>query len=362
MDVLFDDAVLSQYMKDKKIQPYRLKQVLQELYKNQNISWNEMTTLPKDLKSELSEQFEIINLSIEQIIESDDTTKFAFKTHDWYTIEAVLMFHRSKHFDDKLNRITLCLSSQIWCPMWCAFCVTWKLWLIRNLEWTEIISQMLFVNHYIKEKFGKKEDWTLRSVRNVVFMWMGEPLLNYENVTKSIEIMFRQDRFSLSRRHVTISTVWVIPWIQRLIDDKIEAMLAVSLHAPTQALREKILPSAKRFQLDELMDVVKKYEKSTWNRLFYEYIMIAWLTDWEQNAKDLIKLLKWQNCHINLIPYNENPVVDFRESSIESINSFKKMLEDWWLTVTIRDSMGRESKWACGQLGYEKLMNNDVLD
>ena len=221
---------------------------------------------------------------------------------------------------------------------------------------------MLFVNHYIKEKFGKKEDWTLRSVRNVVFMWMGEPLLNYENVTKSIEIMFRQDRFSLSRRHVTISTVWVIPWIQRLIDDKIEAMLAVSLHAPTQALREKILPSAKRFQLDELMDVVKKYEKSTWNRLFYEYIMIAWLTDWEQNAKDLIKLLKWQNCHINLIPYNENPVVDFRESSIESINSFKKMLEDWWLTVTIRDSMGRESKWACGQLGYEKLMNNDVLD
>jgi 23S rRNA (adenine2503-C2)-methyltransferase len=298
-------------------------------------------------------------LDIENIIETPETTKFAFKTYDWYTIEAVLMYHRSKHVEDKLNRITLCLSSQIWCPMWCAFCVTWKLGLIRNLEWTEIISQMLFVNHYIKEKFGKKEDGTLRSVRNVVFMWMGEPLLNYDNVKKSIQIMFQQDRFSLSRRHVTISTVWVIPWIQRLIDDNLESMLAVSLHAPTQTLRETILPSAKVYPLKDLMDILKKYEKKTWNRLFYEYIMIAWITDGDENAKDLIKLLKWQNCHVNLIPYNENPVVDFRESSIESINSFKSQLEKWWLTVTTRDSMWRESKWACGQLGYEKLIKNN---
>lgn len=358
MPVIFDDEKIESYAKLHKMQPFRVKQIFHELYKNQNISRDEMTTLSKDLKAELSSEFEIINLTVEQIIENEDTTKFAFKTHDWYTIEAVLMFHWSKHFDDKLNRITLCLSSQIWCPMWCAFCVTGKLGLIRNLEWTEIVSQMLFVNHYIKEKFGKKEDGTLRSVRNVVFMWMWEPLLNYENVKKSIQIMFQQDRFSLSRRHVTISTVWIIPWIQKLIDDNIEAMLAVSLHAPTQELREKIIPSAKRFQLSDLMDVVTKYEKATWNRLFYEYIMIAGLTDWEQNAKDLIRLLKGQNCHINLIPYNENPVVDFKESSLESINSFKKILEDGGLTVTIRDSMGRESKWACGQLGYEKLVQN----
>lgn len=355
MTVLFDEEITNQYLKEKKIQPFRSKQIFHELFKNQNISRDEMTTIPKELKNELSTQFEIINLSIEQVIETEDTTKFAFKTYDGYTIEAVLMFHRSKRIDEKLNRITLCLSSQIWCPMWCAFCVTWKLGLIRNLEWTEIISQMLFVNHYIKEKFGKKADWTLRSVRNVVFMWMWEPLLNYENVKKTIEIMFRQDRFSLSRRHVTISTVWVIPWIQKLIDDKIEAMLAVSLHAPTQQLREKILPSAKWFQLDQLMSVIQKYEKATWNRLFYEYIMIAGITDWPENAKNLIKLLKWQNCHINLIPYNENPVVDFKESSMSTINEFKSQLEAWWLTVTIRDSMWRDSKWACGQLWYEKV-------
>lgn len=359
MGVVFVDEELWPYIKEHKIQSFRVKQIFQELYKNQNIFWDEMTTLPNDLKQQLSQDFSVIDLDIENIIETSETTKFAFKTHDWYTIEAVLMYHRSKHFENKLNRITLCLSSQIWCPMWCAFCVTWKLWLIRNLEWTEIVSQMLFVNHYIKEKFGKKEDGTLRSVRNVVFMWMGEPLLNYDNVKKAIEIMFRQDRFSLSRRHVTISTVWVIPWIQKLIDDNMESMLAVSLHAPTQTLRETILPSAKMYPLPKLMDILKKYEKKTWNRLFYEYIMISWVTDWEDNAKELIKLLKGQNCHVNLIPYNENPVVNFKESSLDAINSFKSILEKWGLTVTIRDSMWRESKWACGQLWYEKLIKSN---
>lgn len=359
MGVVFVDEELWQYIKGHKIQSFRIKQIFQELYKNQNIFWDEMTTLPNDLKQQLSQDFSVIDLDIENIIETSETTKFAFKTHDWYTIEAVLMYHRSKHFENKLNRITLCLSSQIWCPMWCAFCVTWKLWLIRNLEWTEIVSQMLFVNHYIKEKFGKKGDGTLRSVRNVVFMWMGEPLLNYDNVKKAIEIMFRQDRFSLSRRHVTISTVWVISWIQKLIDDNMESMLAVSLHAPTQTLRETILPSAKMYPLPKLMDILKKYEKKTWNRLFYEYIMISWVTDWENNAKELIKLLKGQNCHVNLIPYNENPVVNFKESSLDAINSFKSILEKWGLTVTIRDSMWRESKWACGQLWYEKLIKSN---
>lgn len=355
MSVLFVDEELSQYIKDNKIQSFRTKQIFQELFKNQNIFWDEMSTLPNDLKQQLSQDFSVINLDIEKIIETSETTKFAFRTHDGYTIEAVLMYHRSKYEKNKLNRITLCLSSQIWCPMWCVFCVTGKLGLIRNLEWTEIVSQMLFVNHYIKGKFGKKEDGTLRSVRNVVFMWMWEPLLNYDNVKKSAEIMFRQDRFSLSRRHVTISTVWVIPWIQRLIDDKLESMLAVSLHAPTQDLRENILPSAKMYPLKDLMTILKKYEKLTWNRLFYEYIMINGITDGETNAHELIKLLKWQNCHVNLIPYNENPVVNFRESSPDAIDSFKKILENWWLTVTIRDSMWRESKWACGQLWYEKV-------
>jgi len=136
-----------------------------------------------------------------------------------------------------------------------------------------------------------------------------------------------------------------------LIADKIDVWLAVSLHAPTQSLREEIVPNAKVNNIPDLMSVLDEYIKATDNRIFYEYIMIKWVTDWDQNAKDLVKLLKWQLCHVNLIPYNENPLVEFKESSNNQIRNFKKILEDGWLTVTIRDSMGREVKSACGQLG-----------
>jgi len=258
----------------------------------------------------------------------------------------------------KLNRITLCLSSQVGCPMWCAFCVTGKMWLKRNLTWQEIISQVLYVNNYIKNKFWKKEDGTLRAVRNIVFMWMWEPLLNYNNLKKTIEILLQRERFSLSQRHITISTVWVIDGIKKLIQDKIGVWLAVSLHAPIQNLRETIVPSARVHQIPELMEVLNDYIKATNNRIFYEYIMIKWVTDGEANAKALVKLLKWQLCHVNLIPYNENPLVDFQETSIKEIQNFKQILEDGGLTVTIRDSMGREVKSACGQLGYSSVVSD----
>ena len=231
-EVLFDDEILEQYAKDKKLQPFKLKQIFYELYKNHNIELNDMTTLSKDLREDLSDKFDVINLKVDQILEDKQTSKFSFKTFDGYAIEAVLMYHWSKHVEWKLNRITLCLSSQIWCPMWCTFCVTGKMWLTRNLTWQEMISQALYVNKYIKDKFGKKEDGTSWAVRNVVFMWMGEPLLNYDNVKKTIEILLQRDRFSLSRRHVTISTVWVVAGIERLIEDKIDCWLAVSFLEP----------------------------------------------------------------------------------------------------------------------------------
>jgi 23S rRNA (adenine2503-C2)-methyltransferase len=137
-----------------------------------------------------------------ETVEAETTTKFAFQTEDWYTVEAIIMYHRQdekyiKNNKRKLNRITLCISSQIGCPVNCLFCVTWKLGFTRNLTWDEIISQVLYANAYIFKRFWKKEDWSHRWVRNVVFMWMGEPLLNYDEVKKSVEIMLQQDRFSL---------------------------------------------------------------------------------------------------------------------------------------------------------------------
>lgn len=353
--MIFDELELEKYAKENKLEPFKIKQIYHELYKNQNINLDDMTTLSKDLRLGLSEKFDVINLLVDEVLEDSQTTKFSFKTFDWYIIEAVLMYHWSKYVEWKLNRITLCLSSQVWCPMWCTFCVTWKMWLTRNLTWQEIISQALYVNNYIKNKFWKKEDGTLWAVRNVVFMWMGEPLLNYENVKKTIEVLLQREKFSLSRRHVTISTVWVVSGIRQLISDKIDCWLAVSLHAPDQKLRQQIVPTAKIHEMTELMNVLNDYVKATWNRLFYEYIMIGWVTDGEENAIKLTKLLKGQLCHVNLIPYNENPVMDFKESSMNQIMKFKDVLEKGGLTVTIRDSMGRDVKSACGQLWYKQI-------
>ncbi len=360
MTVLFDQENLENRTKEHKIPQFKVKQIFFELFKNQRVERDEMTTLSNQLKDELKLDFSPISLKCIETVEADTTTKFAFQTKDGYTVEAILMYHRQdekyiKNWKRKLNRITLCISSQIGCPVNCLFCVTGKLGFTRNLTWDEIISQILYANAYIFKRFGKKEDWTRRWVRNVVFMWMGEPLLNYDEVKKAIEVMLQQDRLSLWRRHVTISTAGIIPWIERLIEDKLDVKLAVSLHAPNQELREKIMPIARRYKLDELMEVIDRYVKVTDNRIFYEYIMIAWITDKPELAGELVELLKNRLAHVNLIPYNANPVIDLKESNRKNIQNFKRILEKGGITVTVRESMWREAKWACGQLGYERV-------
>lgn len=194
-------------------------------------------------------------------------------------------------------------------------------------------------------------------------MWMGEPLANYDNVKIAVDMMLAQDRLSLGRRHITISTVWIVKWIQRMIDDGMTVKLAISLHAPNQKLREEIIPVAKWTELNDLMKVIEKYIKATDNRIFYEYIMIKDLTDKPELAMELSRLLKGQLAHVNLIPYNENPAMKhFHESSIENIKKFKEILEREGITVTVRDSMWREAKWACGQLGWEKVNSGNEED
>jgi 23S rRNA (adenine2503-C2)-methyltransferase len=209
--LLFDKEQIEPRLKEHKIPNFRLKQIFHEIFKNQNIEWDEMTTLSKELRSDLSSFFSPLALEIETTVETDETTKFGFKTEDGHLIESVIMYHwqdekYQKGENRKLNRITICVSSQVGCPVNCLFCVTGKLGFTRNLTWQEILSQVIYANAYLKKKFGKREDGTLRGVRNVVFMGMGEPLLNYENVKKSCEMLLSQEYFSLGRRHVTIST------------------------------------------------------------------------------------------------------------------------------------------------------------
>ena len=206
--------------------------------------------------------------------------------------------------------------------------MTGKIGFKRNLTRDEIISQILFANHYIKQKFGKQEDGTLFGVRNIVFMGMGEPLLNYENVKKSIEIMLRQEAgLSLSRRHITISTAGIIPGIRQLIKDEIPVKLAISLHAPNQALRDKLMPIAKSYSLEALNKVLSEYVRASDNRIFYEYIMIKNMTDKPELANELVTMLKGKLAHVNLIPYNTNPAIELKESDDTTMQEFKKILE-----------------------------------
>lgn len=362
---ILDAGKLQEFTKARKLQPFKIKQIYQEVFKNQNINFADMTTLSKDLREDLDKEFSVLTLKVDKVLEDKSTTKIWFQTHDGYMIEAVIIYHwqdekYNKNDEDKLNRITLCISSQVWCPMGCLFCVTGKLGFKRNLTRDEMISQIFYANNYIKNKFGKQEDGTLFGVRNVVFMWMGEPLLNYENVKKAIEIMLRQEAWlSLSKRHITISTAGIIPWIRQLIKDEIPVKLAISLHAPNQALRDKLMPIAKAYPLEALDKVLREYVRASDNRIFYEYIMIKNMTDKPELAKELVTLLKGKLAHVNLIPYNTNPAISLTESDAATTQAFKKILETGGLTVTVRDSMGRKMKWACGQLGYEKLTKDN---
>lgn len=358
---------------------------MQAVYKESIIDLDEVTTLSKDLRDQLKQDFVMNDLKTTAVVEGPETTKFLFELWDGKVIETVLMYHwhvkpeYEKQLKQRkilrswtdakysfethtLNRITICISSQVGCAVGCIFCVTWKLGFKKNLHRTEIIAQITYANNYIKQKFGKKEDGTRWKVRNVVFMGMGEPMLNYDNMVKSIEVMLDQNALGLSRRHVTISTSWVASAIQKLVDDKINVRLALSLHAPNQPLRKKLIPLiAKRRTLDQLMETIDNYVASTGNRLFYEYIMIKDTTDTAEIAHQLGKLLKYRNAHVNMIPYNENPAMpDLETSDYDKIIAFKKIVQTYGVTVTVRDTLGRDVKGACGQLGYEKIMKERI--
>jgi 23S rRNA (adenine2503-C2)-methyltransferase len=266
------------------------------------------------------------------------------------------MYHYDKKWKNKkINRLSLCISTQIWCPVWCIFCVTWKLWLTRNLTTDEILNQILIANNYLKNKLWKKEDWTRRKVRNVVYMWMWEPFLNYEQVINSIPYLADVKYLWLSKRRITISTSWITPAIEQFTKDNPPCSLAFSLHAPNQELREKLVPFAKQFKLNEIMEQLQIYSKKTWNTVFYEYVIIKNLNDSDKIAHQTWKLLQNRKAHLNLIPYNQNPTINLEEPLEQKIREFQKIVESYWITVTIRWNMGRQTKSACWQLWREEV-------
>ena len=303
-----------------------------------------MTTLSKNVRELLKENCFFDSLTLDQEISSDNeqTTKMLWKTSTWEFIESVIMRHLSW-------RVTLCVSCQAGCPMACSFCATWKLGLQKNLTAYEIIEQIFYAAKMINSEWAR--------LRNIVFMWMWEPFLNYNVVKEVIQFASHQKKFDLWNRRITVSTCWIVPWIIKFTEDFPQTSLAVSLHAPNDEIRKKIMPVDHTWPLEKLMEALDAYTKKTNKRIFYEYIMINWVNDHIKLAHELWKLLEWRLAHVNFIPYNpwEWTASDwFSPTPRFIIEKFQSILKHYWIPSTIRATMWDDIDAACWQLANKR--------
>ncbi|MFA5248901.1 MAG: 23S rRNA (adenine(2503)-C(2))-methyltransferase RlmN [Candidatus Paceibacterota bacterium] len=323
---------------------YRVKQIQKALYKDLIDDWSQATTLPLSLREKMNSQ---CPLSINaELFESSDkkTVKALITLKDGIKIETVLMRHNDK-------RNTVCVSSQAGCAMACVFCATGKMGFKRNLTQYEIAQQVMLFGRYLK-KTGEK-------VTNVVFMGMGEPFLNYENVLAAIKFLNDPEGFGLGGRNFSISTSGIIEGIRKLSQEKMEINLAISLHAPNQELRSKIMPVNRKYPIGKVMDAASEYVKARKRRVMFEYIMIDGFNDSLKDAEELAKLMDKPLYFVNLIPCNPTP--GFSPSPAERVKKFKEFLLKKRVDVTQRYGFGRDIEAACGQLAAkeENNSNND---
>ena len=323
---------------------FRYSQIENAIYKNFITDFDEMTTLSKNVRELLKENCFFDSLTLDQEISSDNeqTTKMLWKTSTWEFIESVIMRHLSW-------RVTLCVSCQAGCPMACSFCATWKLGLQKNLTAYEIIEQIFYAAKMINSEWAR--------LRNIVFMWMWEPFLNYNVVKEVIQFASHQKKFDLWNRRITVSTCWIVPWITKFTEDFPQTSLAVSLHAPNDEIRKKIMPVDHTLPLEKLMEALDAYTKKTNKRIFYEYIMINWVNDHIKLAHELWKLLEWRLAHVNFIPYNpwEWTASDwFSPTPRFIIEKFQSILKHYWIPSTIRATMWDDIDAACWQLANKR--------
>lgn len=324
----------------KKEPSYRRKQIQQAVFRQFISNWNEMTNISKDLKEELKKN---CSLKMEgKVFTSVDekTFKALLTFNDGAKIEAVLMRNKD-------NRNSLCVSSQVGCAGGCSFCATGKMGLKRNLTSEEIINQFLFFARYLKNNFGDQE-----KITNVVFMGMGEPFLNYDEVMSAVKILNKEDFIGLGSRNISISTVGIIPGIKKFIEIKEQINLAISLHAPNDELRSKLIPINKEYSLKKLLEVVDDYIAKKSRKVMFEYLLIDGVNDSVVCAKELVDLMRKPLYMVNLIKYN--PTGDFKASSENRVNKFKKILKKEGVNVTIRKSFGSDINAACGQLANKQ--------
>ena len=316
---------------------YRQAQVNQALFHDLIDDWELATGLPKKLRQELNQACPL-NIEAELSVSSDKlTNKALLRLSDGQLIETVLMRHED-------GRNTVCVSCMVGCPMNCAFCATGTMGLSRNLTAEEIIIQVLFFARLLKTSRER--------VGSVVFMGMGEPLLNYDNVMTAVRRLQSKDGFNIGARHISISTCGLLDGIKKLAQEDLPLNLAVSLHAPNDEVRRKIMPIARTYAIKDLIQTVDEYIAQTKRKVMFEYLMISGLNDLDEHALELAKLIKNKLAFVNLIQYN--PTGKFTPSSGKQMGRFRNILEKNGITTTMRYKFGRDINGACGQLVIKK--------
>ena len=325
---------------------YRARQIWEWVYKHYAVSFDEMANLPKTLRQELAAGWVISPLeSATRILSQDgDTQKVLFRLTDGQTIETVLMLYD--------RRRTLCISSQAGCAMGCTFCATAQGGLARNLTSGEIVAQVLYFARYLAKAVAEPPMNVERptSVTNVVLMGMGEPMHNYRNVWTALRLLTDADAFGLGARHITLSTVGLIPMIDRMADEGLQIALAVSLHAPNDELRSSLVPINSRYPVADLLAAVQRYTDKTHRRVTFEYALMAGINDSPAVAEELAEKLTPLLCHVNVIPLNPIPDSPFQPTSDADTLRFVEILRAGGVPATVRLRRGIEINAGCGQL------------
>lgn len=312
---------------------FRAKQMYEWMHVKLARDFSKMTNLSEKLRQKCVETYDFTSLEIVRVQESqiDGTRKYLFKLKDGNVVESVWM--KYKHGN------SVCISSQVGCRMGCKFCASTLDGLERSLLPSEMLDQIYAISLHTGER-----------VSNVVVMGSGEPMDNYDNLLKFIELLSDENGLNISQRNITVSTCGIVPKMKELAEEKLQITLALSLHATTDEKRRKLMPIANKYGIAELMEACKYYFDKTGRRLTFEYSLVGGVNDTDEDARELIDLVKPLNCHINLIPVNPIKERDFVESNSARVLAFKNKLEKNKINVTIRREMGRDIDGACGQL------------
>jgi len=326
---------------------FRAKQIMEWVYKKYAASFDDMSNLPKDLRAKLAEDFEVGLPKIVTVQKSTDgTEKYLFKLHDGHTIEVVLLMMKDEVKEDektlKEAQYTICISSQVGCKIGCAFCMTAKGGFVRDLSAGEIVAQVLAVR---REK-GFDEDKKM----NIVYMGMGEPLDNLENVIKSAQIITAKEALDINPKRITISTSGIAPKIKKLAEANLGINLAISLHAVDDQTREKLIPLNKAYDIRSVIDEVKKFPSDARKKVLFEYLLLYGVNDDIESAKKLVKLISGIDAKVNLINFNDCEGLEFKRTARSRAEEFRDFLLSKNINCAIRVSRGQDIDGACGQL------------